>query len=115
MKPKKVLVKEKCEVPQGNANGISQDYINVVAGFYNIVRLHKEDGLDWFDKVKKIESYEERFPSHQYRNVINEKNKDIVDKLNQTIDEINNLLQNKSRDDNKYLSLIEEVKHLVYN
>ncbi len=111
----KILIKGKREVPQIGQNGISQDYINAVHGFYNIVMGHKNKGLDWFDRIKKIKHYEERFPLWQYENVINEKNKNIVDKLNQTIDEVNKLIRNKSRDDDKYLSLIKEVQRLIYN
>ena len=110
----KILIKGKREVPQVGVNGISQDYINVVYGFYNFVMAHKHDGLDWFDRIKKIKHYEERFPLWQYKNVIDEKNKYIVNQLNQTIDEVNNLLRNKSRDDDRYLSLIKEVERLIY-
>lgn len=96
------MAEKRLKVPQISPNGVSEDYINEICGLVATIEVYKEMKLDWFYKVNKIQRYEERFPPQEYANVINNRNRSLIERINSTAQEINEMLDAKSRNIPKY-------------
>jgi len=106
------LVKGLKEVPQIGRNGVSQDYINEFSGLFNIVEGY-ERGIDLFHIIKKVKKYQERFPSWEYKDVVNERNKSVIEEIDKLAEELSLMLKNNSRDTGKYSTLIEKLTNVI--
>ena len=108
----KVLFNGRLEVPQICRTGVSEDYINEFAGLLNIAEGY-EKGIDLFHIIKKVRKYQERFPSSEYKGVVNERNKSVIEEIDKLAEELSLMLKNNSRDIGKYYSLIKELTTVV--
>jgi len=105
----------KCSMPQINSEtGVSADYFNE----FTTLRLSFLDG----DKekiiktIKKwpIKKYQEVYPVNSFCNVITEKNKDAVNRLNQLAEKMNQFAKDEIFNDAEFVSIYNEILKLIY-
>lgn len=107
---------EKWPVPQiSSRTGISQDYANELQSVLNCARAYDE-GIDLFalSGIKSIKLYSERYPESRYIDVVNDKNRASVEKLDSLAGKVNELLREDYRGSGKYLSLVSQMEEVIY-
>ena len=104
----------KREVPQISITGFSGDYINEITGLYNVVKAYKNDGLNWFDLVRPLKKYKERYTDDDYMDVINDDNREKIEELDMFVDRVNKMLREKNRNTDEYLDLMRNIQILVH-
>lgn len=103
------------QIPQLHpVTGISRDYINEYAPLFQILI----QGLDKvFELVEErpIQKYSERFKEYMHLNLINEKNLEAVQRLDEIADSSNITFRDKGKLTEKLVrETVSEVQFLVY-
>lgn len=74
------------EVPQINSkNGLSYDYNNEYQSILSCIELYEKGIISYANlcnETKKIKTYTERYPPQDYKDVVNEKNREGINKIN---------------------------------
>lgn len=107
------------EVPQINSEtGVSQDYANQFNGIVNFYQ-RGDNGIDLIKTKLKIHpfhmyKYEEAYIG--YKNIINDKNRDSIKRIDELADQMNNILKDPdSIDENKFKETCNELYLLIFN
>ncbi|MFA6325449.1 MAG: hypothetical protein WCX46_04455 [Candidatus Paceibacterota bacterium] len=109
-------IEDKEEVPQIHSKtGISQDYANQING---AVSSFNRKGLSLLkDKLKErpfhIKKYEEAFS--EYKNIVNEKNREGIQKLNELSLRMNDILKDPdSINEDSFRDTCNEIYSIIY-
>jgi hypothetical protein len=96
--------------------GVSKDYSNEISSLRVNFLEGRKDIIIQEIKKHRIRKYEEVYPLSRFNNVITEKNKNAINRLNQLADQMNTLLQDKGEafDENEFASLCNEMWSLIY-
>lgn len=108
-----IFSKMKKKIPQLTTKGISGDYSNELQPIVTAMDAYERD-YDIWKNIGFLKKYQERYPPSEYSNVITEKNKKSILKLDKIVDEINGMLLENSRDSAKYEKLIKNIVLLIY-
>lgn len=107
---------ESKEVPQINSEtGISQDYSNQLNA---IVTFLKSRGMDFLKNILKdnpfhMKKYEEFY--FEYKNVVNDKNRESVKKLDELVVQMNEILKDPDLiNEDSFLEKCNEFYFLIY-
>ncbi len=105
----------KQEIPQiTSETGVSGDYFNELTMLrLNFFNGDREKILKTIKK-RPIKKYQERYPVNLFKNVITEKNKDAVNRLNQLADKINQFAKDEVFNDAEFVSIYNEMTKLIY-
>ncbi len=96
------------EMPQVNPeSGISKDYINEIASLVTICDYYGPSEITKMYPDYRVKKYEERFPLDKYKDVITDKNRQLVEAINAQADLINADLANIDN-----ISKEDMLKHL---
>ena len=107
---------ERKEVPQIHSKtGISQDYINQISAIFSFLKAR---GIDFVKNILKnnpinIQKYEEVYSG--YKNVVNDKNRERVKKLDELSVQMNEMFKDPdSINEDVLRSMCNEMYFLVY-
>ena len=101
--------------------GVSADYLKAFGTVDNCVRrVDKDEGSRWIKLAtrsflgRRILSYEEFFDPSEFENVVNNRNREIVNQLNEIVDELNLMREQGDADHDRLSSLWAMVKSFIY-
>lgn len=107
------------EVPQINQDtGISADYWNEYFAKRCSFSFEPNSCEAVAEEIRKypIKKYEERFPVNEFEEVINDKNRSRIKRLDELANVINSKFTNASNfTENEFKQLINEVFRLIWN
>jgi hypothetical protein len=104
---------QKQEIPQVGPTGMSQDYINEIAGLYSFINdIGLEAAINIFDKIG-IKKYLERYPVGQYENIQTEENTHLIERLDELVGELRTNFQNRTITKEKFNILYDEINSIV--
>ena len=101
--------------------GVSQDFWNEFVPAYQylqVIKKFKEKKVS-FDKVEeklsqyRMKRYEKRFSPTLYPDIINEKNREAIEKLDMLVDEFNEM-QGVGLEEEKIISIMNTASKLIY-
>lgn len=107
----------KHEIPQINPEtGMSEDYANeYVRLFHALEDIKYALGYDFFNKyVVSLKKYIERYPIDKFVNVVTDKNRESIRRLDELVDEVNSLISIGSRQIDRYSGLVKNIDFLIY-
>lgn len=117
---------EKYKVPQISKNDVSCDYINEFNSLFFMINGVKRLGEEKYRKVRGLlegdyllkdvpvpKFYEERFDPEIYEDVINEKNKRRVKRINNLVGKVRLDLEKKSTDLDEFKKNMRAVVYFV--
>ena len=102
--------------------GISRDYILAFGSIDNYIRrIEKKEGLRWIRLAENayfnrpILKYEEYFNRSEYEQVITDKNHEKIKNLDELVEEINKMRENKQKDYEKLSVLWKKAKKIIFS
>lgn len=102
-------------------SGVSKEYMLAFGTLDNYLRrVDKKEEPRWVNLAKNaflhrpILKYSEYFPPAEYGDVITEKNKETIKKLNNIVDELNKMRENNQTDYEKLSPIWEKVNQLIF-
>lgn len=100
-------------VPQiHSVTGVSQDYQNE---FFMLDYILQADTIsNYWQRLKPIRHYTERFPESQFDNVINDQNREAIRRLDEIVDRINELITSPQVPVEEVDSLRKQAYELIY-
>lgn len=102
------------QMPQiSEKTGVSCDYANEVSSKILCIELEPETAVEEIRKYP-VRHYEQRFPPSVYVDVITEKNKERVQKLNEIADAVNALAAGKKPNLETIKTLLYEAMAIIY-
>jgi hypothetical protein len=102
----------KKQLPQRDELGVSRDYINVVfsaIGRYDA--LGAKGLIEYFQKNGALQTYEERFPSSEYRDVVTPENQEIISRIDEMVNSLNAKIPDLNEEN--AADFTEEVRQIV--
>ncbi|MDO8664245.1 MAG: hypothetical protein Q7K44_01690 [Candidatus Liptonbacteria bacterium] len=104
------------EIPQLNTStGLSMDYRNEYTFLIGYLSLGMDEVRNALREMKyTMKRYEERFPPETYKDVVSERNKDAVKRINELADYLNTKFQApESLSEEELLSKYKELEMLI--
>ena len=102
--------------------GISRDYILAFGSIDNYIRrIEKKEGLRWIRLAENayfnrpILKYEEYFNHSEYEQVITDKNHEKIKNLDELVEEINKMRENKQKDYEKLSVLWKKANRIIFD
>ncbi len=90
------------------ATGLSQDYKNAVNALQGYYQMGKVDKVVELIEKHGIKKYEEHFPVSEYRDVVNDTNREGVEGLNRIVERIRTFTDPDNFPDSEFESLVKE-------
>lgn len=100
-------------VPQIHSiTGVSQDYQNE---FFMLDYISQADTIsNYWQRLKPIKHYTERFPESQFGDVINDQNREAIRQLDEIVDRINELITSPQVPVEEVAQLRKQAYELIY-
>lgn len=108
-------MKEKYSMPQvSSLTGVSHDYSNEITTLrISFLEGYKEKIIKRI-KDQPVKKYQERYPENLNSDVITEKNREAINRLNELADKLNQIGLEKDFDDKQFVSVYNEMITLIY-
>lgn len=103
------------EVPQMVRTGLSADYFNAFGWIISRIQRNerKEEKLSNRLAGKQVEKYRERFPDEEFKDVVTDKNRELITILDGHVDRLNELLKDDEIDTEEVLKIVAEMDRIV--
>ncbi len=106
-----VIMEKKSEIGQIMPSGLTADYVNQFIHIPSVFERHERFGhpLD----LKPAKKYTEYYSPELYKDVVTEKNKDLLPVLDELVDRFNSLLTDPESNKDQIIRIVHEIDEIV--